>query len=131
MKYIFFTLFLFSASAFAADEVTALEQVMQNLQDIADFFTIGIPDLVSRVIAYAIEFAVYLKVLSFVFMLELATDVAKHIMLDLNLTAHINTAFSSIPPDIGYFLIKFRFPDCVSFLFECYITRFVLNFLGW
>lgn len=130
MKYLIFLCF-FPSFAYAANEVTAFEHIMQNLQDITDFFTIGIPDLVSRTVAYVIEFSIYLKIQSYVFMLQLASDVARHILLDLNITSNVNAAFASIPPDIGYFLNKFLVPDCVTFLFECYTTRFVMSMMGW
>ncbi|RJG36618.1 hypothetical protein D1Z90_20310 [Motilimonas pumila] len=131
MRYLIFLTCLFSFQVYAADGSAFFSEIGQLIQDIRDFFTIEIPDLISRIIAYMLEFVVYAKVVSMLFMMQLASDVAGHILNDLNITQHISTALTALPTDVAYFASRLRLPDCIMFLFECYMTRFVLNMVGW
>lgn len=129
-KYYLVLPFLFvSGAAFAVPETGFLENTAQNISD----FSTGIsylPDMLTRLLSKMILYIMMWKIESMIFMYSVAYDVGSQLMIDLNITSMVNAAFANIPPSIGHFLNIFEVPNCVTFLFECYSTRFVLAFMG-
>jgi hypothetical protein len=61
--------------------------------------------------------------------LEFAWTVAQGVLTGLNVSAHINTAFGMLAPDIASAAAFFRVPEAVNIIMSSVIARFVLNMI--
>ena len=118
-----------SSFAYSADESTFFGSIGQMMQDVNDFLY-GIPDMLGELLANFISWLSLWSIKLKLFFLTIAFQTAKHMIEDLNLNTLIEQAFTNIPPDIGYYLNKLKIPDCIAFLLQCSVTRYVLNFMG-
>lgn len=59
-----------------------------------------------------------------------AWDVAQELLASLNLSEHINIAFSALDSRVVQIISFFRIPEAINIVLSAYTTRFVLNFLG-
>ena len=119
----------FSSFAYSADESTFFGSIGQLMQNINDFL-FGIPDMLGELLANFISWLSLWAIKLKLFFLTIAYQTAKHMIQDLNLNTLIDQAFTNIPPNIGYYLNKLKIPDCIAFLLQCSVTRYVLNFMG-
>ena len=94
-----------------------------------DWFTVGIYDFFTELVAYWIEAATLLYLKKMYFMITFSWDVAKVIMDDLNISAHINSAWSALPSETRSILGFFKVPECINTIISGFVTKFVLRFL--
>lgn len=99
--------------------------------DVGVFFSESLPALIHRGMAYAIEWAMYIKLQLFLQSAQIAYGIAEQIAADLNLTGYLSSAVSNLPSDLQYALSTWGVPNCINFVLHCLLTRFVMNFMGW
>jgi len=139
-KYIFIGLLFISVPVFAADTDTTswlsyitdfIDWVKSIFNDVDTFFTVSLPGLLTRVTAWGIEYYVVLKLKAMYSMTVFAYGVAEQIAADLQLSQYLSTAVSGLPSGLKYILNSWQIPNCINFIINCYLTRFVMNILGW
>lgn len=108
-----------------------IDWVSSIAADVGIFFSEGLPSLIERGMAYAIEWALYLKLQLFLQSVQIAYAIAEQIASDLNLTGYLASAVSGLPSDLKYTLSSWGVPNCINFILHCLLTRFVMNFMGW
>ncbi|WP_429065829.1 DUF2523 family protein [Aeromonas veronii] len=108
-----------------------LNFISQIANDIHAFFTDGVPYIVSRTLAYIVEYGLYLKIQSEIMMIKIGFAVAHQIIQDLNISATLQPLLSSLPSGVRWFLAEFRILDGLNLVLHAIVARFTLNFLGW
>ncbi|HHQ4535672.1 TPA: DUF2523 family protein [Aeromonas veronii] len=103
----------------------------QSVNDIHSFFVDGVPYIVSRTLAYIVEYGLYLKIQSEIMMIKIGLAVAQQIIQDLNISATLQPLLSSLPSGVRWFLAEFRILDGLNLVLHAIVARFTLNFLGW
>lgn len=140
IKYIFICLLFISVPVFAADTDTTswlsfitdfIDWVKSIFNDIDTFFTVSLPALLTRFTAWGIEYYVVLKLKAMYSMTLFAYGVAQQISEDLHLSQYLSSAVSGLPSDLKYLLNSWGIFNAINFVINCFITRFVLNILGW
>lgn len=135
---LFICLMILSAPALAADDTSWYSGIFDFFDWIADAiadftatFIDGISAFVRRAYAYYIEAAVVIKLYLYVASLELAYGIAQEIANDLNLFGYLSTAISGLPSDVQYIMNLWGIPNAINIVINAYITKFVMNFMGW
>lgn len=103
--------------------------MFEFLQSISDFFTQGIYDFFKDALAVLMVKAMVLWFKMQLAGLEFAWGIGSSIIQNLNLSSHINSAFSGLPAQAMSAVSFFRFPEAVNMLLTAGATRFVLNFI--
>lgn len=136
---LFVLLLIVSAPALAADSsghwYDFILQFFDWIKDIvADFtatFFDGIAAFIHRAVAYFIIYSVIVKLYLYLNALEFAYSVAIEISRTLNLFGYLSSALSLLPSDLKYVMNLWGIPNCLNIIMNAYITRFVMNFMGW
>lgn len=132
---ILFVLLLAVASpAFASESgfwTGFVNYITEAINSLVTLFTENVPDMLSRFTAWAIEFAVYLKLYLFYKAALFAFSVAQHIANDLHLSEYLMSAISALPQNVQAVGRAWGLPDCINFIVHCWLTRFVMTFMGW
>jgi len=102
-----------------------------SFNELSDFFTKSVPSMIQRALAYFIEWAVYLKFYLWLGTIKFAYGIAQNIANDLMVFQYLSTAVASLPPDLQFTLNSWNVPNCINLVVNAYITRFVLDFMGW
>ena len=111
--------------------VSVLEYIAGSFNEIVFFFTTSVPDMISRMFVYGIEYAVLLKINTSLWFAQFAFGIAQQIMADLGLPALIVSSLSGLPADLQWVLGGLRFADSLNFILDALTARFVMNFMGW
>jgi hypothetical protein len=128
--YWFILLLLVPAVSFAAEPSSGWSAISDTVHSIGQFFT-ELPAMISRAITYAARASIlfYFKVkLS---TLEFCFDMASSVISSFNVTATIQGYVSRLPGKIQYCVNELGFVNGISFLLNCWGTRFILNLIGW
>ncbi len=123
-------LMLFPALA-VADDSSFLDYVGDRLNGIHYTITEEVPGLFHRFTAWGIEFYTLCVITAKLEMLKFAYLVAKQITTDINLSGYLLSSLSQLPSGVRWALEKMNFVNGLNLIINAYITRFVLNFLGW
>ena len=110
---------------------SVLEAIATASNEIMLFFTVYIPDMIERFVAYFIEYSIMLKLKFFIWSVDFAFGVAGHIMTDLGIPSLITSSLGNLPADLQYVLSGLRMADSLNFVLDCVAARFVMNFMGW
>ena len=105
--------------------------ISQAANDIHAFFTDGVPYIVSRTLAYIVEYSLYLKIQTEIMMIKIGFAVAEQILMDINISATLQPLFSSLPSGVRWFLSMSGMIDGMNIVLHAIVTRFTLNFMGW
>ncbi|MGE6185028.1 DUF2523 family protein [Aeromonas media] len=123
-------LMLFPAIAMA-DDSSFLDYIGNRLNDIHYTVTEEVPGLFHRFTAWGIEFYTLCVITAKLEMLKFAYLVAKQITTDINLSGYLLTSISQLPPGVKWALEQLNFVNGLNLIINAYVTRFVLNFMGW
>nr|WP_258312820.1 DUF2523 family protein [Aeromonas salmonicida] len=63
--------------------------------------------------------------------IEFAYLVAKQIATDINISAYLVSSISQMPSGVRWALQELGFANGLNLLINAYITRFVMNIMGW
>ncbi|MDU4190655.1 MAG: DUF2523 family protein [Aeromonas sp.] len=105
--------------------------VGDRLNGIHYTITEEVPGLFHRFTAWGIEFYTLCVITAKLEMLKFAYLVAKQITTDINLSGYLLSSLSQLPSGVRWALEKINFVNGLNLIINAYITRFVLNFLGW
>ena len=131
---LFVLLFVVASPAFASEAgfwsgfTTYISGVLDNIWY---FFSHSIPDAIDRFIAWGIEYAVYIKLYLFYNSVLHAYSIAQHLSANLHLSEYLTAAVSGLPGPVQAVGRMWGIPDCINFLVNCWLTRFVMTFMGW
>lgn len=123
-------LMLFPAIAMA-DDSSFLDYIGNRLNDIHYTVTEEVPGLFHRFTAWGIEFYTLCVITAKLEMLKFAYLVAKQITTDINLSGYLLSSISQLPSSVKWALEQLNFVNGLNLIINAYITRFVLNFMGW
>lgn len=54
-------------------------------------------------------------------------QVAKSVLVSLNISGTLNAAWGSINPEIMAYISAFRLPECLNIILNAWVTRYVLS----
>lgn len=91
-------------------------------KDIYPFITKTIAEFIKAAMIHAIEFKI--------FALGFAWDIAKDLLISLNISSMINQAWGMLDSKLLQFMTFFRLPEGINLMISAYATRFVYKFLG-
>lgn len=66
-----------------------------------------------------------------IFMLNFSWDVAKEILINIQFSDLISNSFNSLPPMMKGILIYIHFDKGLSIMTQAFVTRLLLNIMGW
>lgn len=130
MRYWPLFLILVPAVSFAAEPSTGLAAIGDTVHSIGQFFS-ELPAMITRALSYLSR-----QVILFYFQTKLATlefcyDMASGIISSFNVTSTIQGYVSRLPSKLQYCVNELGFVNGISFLLNCWGTRFILNMIGW
>jgi hypothetical protein len=65
------------------------------------------------------------------FMLMFSWDVAREILINLQFSDLISSSFNKLPDSVRDILLYLHFDKGLSVITQAFVTRFMLNILGW
>jgi hypothetical protein len=96
---------------------------------LADFLTGGLYDLITDSFSFLVQkitiWSIELTILS----LQFSYDVAKSMLVDLNISAILNATYVTFDSNTLFYLTAVRFPEIVNNLLSGLATGFVMGFL--
>lgn len=128
---IFIGLMLIPSLAMAADEPSFLDYISDKLNGMHYVFTEEVPGVFHRFVAWGIEFYTLCVITAKLQMIEFAYLVAKQIATDINISGYLLSSISQLPPSVRWGLEQLGFVNGLNLIVNCYITRFVMNIMGW
>jgi hypothetical protein len=99
-------------------------------QFIVDFFDKDIYPLITKTVAEWIKASLIQTIEFKIWALGFSWDVAKDLLISLNISPLIASAWSSLDSKLLQFLTFFRIPDGINLLLTAWATRFVYRFIG-
>lgn len=118
--------------AFAADDSSSfLDYVGQQLNDLHYAITEEVPGIFHRFVAWGVEYYTLAMLTAKLHMIKFAYLVAQQIACDINIAAYLSAAISQLPSGVRWGLQELGFANALNLLINVYITRFVMNIMGW
>lgn len=103
--------------------------IVNFFNTIWNFLSNGIYDLLVWVFRSFIEFYTLATLKIQLFALTLGWDVAKGIIVDMQLSSRLQGFFDALPSSVSVNLLALRIPECISIILTAYITRYVIRFI--
>lgn len=129
-----FILFLFVPFLATADTYTdiggASQMVADSFDEMWTYLFDDVPSLIERATAWFIVWSVKAKIYMQLELIKYSWGVAKVIIADLNIMSQITSQISVLPIDVRQAFIDMRLFDGINLLFQAFVTKFVMNFLG-
>lgn len=66
-----------------------------------------------------------------IFMLTFSWDVAREILINIQFSELISSSFNSLPPMMKGILLYIHFDKGLAIMTQAFVTRFLLNIMGW
>lgn len=110
--------------------VDIVNSVVDFAQSFDDFIHTGIYDFFVKWFAEAVKWAVIAGIKIKIAALKFAWDIASEILTSLNISEHINSAFSAIDSRTMSLMGAMKIPEAINFLLSAHVTKFVLKFIG-
>lgn len=101
---------------------------------LSDFFGGFYSDLYNLAVEFAAWIAVKMAVqwVEFkLFLLMFTWDVAKGVLLNVHFSELLSSSFNSLPPSVRGILLYLHFDKGLAILSQAFVTRFMLNMMGW
>jgi len=131
MRNILVLCLIFVPALAMADDSSFLDYIGNRLNDIHYTVTEEVPGLFHRFTAWGIEFYTLCVITAKLEMLKFAYLVAKQITTDINLSGYLLSSISQLPSSVKWALEQLNFVNGLNLIINAYITRFVMNFMGW
>lgn len=129
---ILFALLIAPSISFAADDSSSfLDFAGQQLNDLHYAVTEEVPGIFHRFVAWGVEYYTLAMLTAKLHMIKFAYLVAKQIATDINIAAYLSSAITMLPSGVRWALQELGFANALNLLINVYITRFVMNVLGW
>ncbi|HAT04540.1 MAG TPA: accessory cholera enterotoxin, partial [Aeromonas salmonicida] len=65
------------------------------------------------------------------FLLTFTWDVAKEILVNVHFSELLSSSFNSLPPTMKGILLYIHLDKGLTILTQAFVTRFMLNMMGW
>ena len=131
-KLFIMALLVLPSLAFAADDSSSfLDYVGQQLNDLHYAITEEVPGIFHRFVAWGVEYYTLAMLTFKPHMINFAYLVAQQIATDINIAAYLSAAISQLPSGVRWGLQELGFANALNLLINVYITRFVMNIMGW
>lgn len=125
---IFLLLFSIPSYAFASDGIGGFAQDAVDTFEFFKFFiTDGVPSFFTRLVAWVVEFYIYIKFMMYLETIKFAWSVAELILQDLSISENLASMFNSMPSSIRAFAFDCRIVDAINVVLNAYFTRIVLR----
>ncbi|WP_421182277.1 DUF2523 family protein [Aeromonas enteropelogenes] len=101
---------------------------------LGDFFSGFFNDIYNLAVQFSAWLAVRLAVqwVEFkLFMLTFTWDVAREILLNIKFSEMLSLAFDQLPGSVRGMLLYLHFDKGLAILSQAFVTRFMLNIMGW
>ena len=108
-----------------------INQILDGLQFIIDWFQTGIYTFFEELLKEAVAWLVIAKIKFQIWALTFSWEVAKTIMFNLNIGSYIQSAYATLDPTLMGYLNYFRVPESLNLITQALITRLTLNVTGW
>lgn len=127
---ILFALLLLPSLAMA-DDGSFLDWFGSRLDSLHYAITEEVPGIFHRLVAWGVEFYTLCVITAKLQAIEFAFLVAKQIATDINISGYLLSSISQLPSGVRWMLELMGFANIINLIVNAYITRFVLNVLGW
>lgn len=104
--------------------------MIEFLTEILTFITSGIYDFTVEAYAWLIIKITTAKISYQLFLLEFAWDIAKDILIQLNISEEIKSALTALPTQTVEHLNFFNIINGINLIINAFVTRFVMRFMG-
>lgn len=131
MRSLLFIFIIFIPSVAFADDGSFLDYVGNRINDLHYTITQEIPSVFHRFVAWGIEYYSLAVITVKLQTIEFAYLVAKQIATDINISAYLASSISQMPSGVRWALQELGFANGLNLLINAYITRFVMNVMGW
>jgi len=131
MRNLLFILIMLIPSIALADDGSFLDYVGNRINDLHYTITQEIPSVFHRFVAWGIEYYTLAVITVKLQTIEFAYLVAKQIATDINISAYLVSSISQMPSGVRWALQELGFANGLNLLINAYITRFVMNIMGW
>lgn len=131
MRNIIMLALLLLPSLVMADDGSFLDWFGSRLDSLHYAVTEEVPGIFHRFVAWGIEFYTLCIITVKLQTLEFAYLVAKQIATDINISGYLVSTISQLPSGVRWMLELMGFANIINLIVNAYITRFVLNVLGW
>ncbi|MFZ4504421.1 MAG: DUF2523 family protein [Methylovulum sp.] len=121
--------FFNSVIAFFGDIGQFFESLADYLDQFILWFTNGIYEFFSQWFAAFVLWSTLTMIKFQLFMVGFAWDIAQQILVELNISAALSSAWSMLDSNILDALTFFNVPDAINVLMSARVTRYVLTFL--
>ncbi len=101
----------------------------QTLTNIWVWLNQTIYDFVTEVVAFLVEWVVVFTLTAKLWAVKFSWDVASNILENLNLSSHINAAFSQLDGSVISYITFFRMPEVITILFQALVTKFTFRLI--
>jgi len=109
------------------DTITA---IIDFLNSFMDFINNGIYDFFTKWFAEFIKWLLLAKLDFMLFAIPFAWDTAKNLMVTLNISSMLSSAWGALDSTLLSFATVFRIPDAINIILSSYLTKFVLKMFG-
>lgn len=113
--------------------ITALQAIFTSIYNffvsIWFWITEGVYDLAVWVLRAGIEFYTLSMLRMKLFALNMGWDVAKSIIIDMQLSQRLQGFWDLLPVDVAVNLSALRIPEGIGLILTAYVTRYVLRFI--
>jgi hypothetical protein len=110
--------------------VDVVNAVVEFRQDVSNFFTTGIYDLLVRFTAWFVEWYTVMWWKAKLAALVFSWDVAQQLIANLNISGYLSNAYSHLNSQTMATLTFFRIPEAINLILSAAVTKFVFRFLG-
>lgn len=92
-----------------------------------EFMNSGFYELVTEVLSVFTQYYLIWLIEAKIFFISIAWGVAQNLLINLELSQHINDAWGALDSKLLSYLTFFRLPEALNILIQASVTRFVLN----
>jgi hypothetical protein len=103
--------------------------IINFFDSVDQFIDQGIYDLMSWAFAQFIELSVISFIDFVMWVMPFAWSVARQIIIDFDLSALLDSAWSALPFQLQGLATVLKIPESVNLLISAYFTRFVLRYI--
>lgn len=108
---------------------TFFEQFFGFLQYVWDWFTVGIYQFFTDLMAYFTKIAMLVWLQSTIVAVQVATKVVQSIVNDLGVLDSLQSIYNSMPSDVRSIAAFFRIPEAIGMVLSAYPVRFTMRFI--
>lgn len=108
-----------------------MDSFIDAIQYFLDWTSTGIYEFTEQAFKEATAWYVVGVVKAKIYLMGFAWDVAKIVLQNIGLSQFIASTWGSLDNQLVGYLTFFKVPDALNIVIQAYVTRFVLNIMGW